>query len=280
MNVPEARTERYYDAHDAVLQSFWDQEGVAHWGLFANGIQEFHDACQNLTRTMAAWSHIDASSTVLDVGCGNGQVDVELIAKYNCHVTGIDLSGVRIQNAIKRLEQQPDKIRNRGGFRKASASDLPFSDQSYSHVWSQSTIYHVPDKPKALQEMHRVLQDGGFLVMDDVFKPKPEVSEQTRKHFYDRLLFDTPFDLHEYQAQLEKTGFEIIRAEDHSADLKRSYQLKAEQLKEKLNSESNPELRTKYLPLIESYRGSADAVDRNEAGWALFLCRKRPYNNP
>ena len=84
---------------------------------------------------------------------------------YGCRVTGIDLSGVRVDNAKEMAAQQPEELQRLLRFEHGSATDLPFADGEFTHVWSQATIYHVPDKETALQESRRVLAQGGLLVL-------------------------------------------------------------------------------------------------------------------
>ena len=92
----EQETESYYDAEDAIYCAVWDGDGSVHWGLFDESTgQDFLAACANLDRMMVERGRIDSSSRVLDLGCGNGATAIALSARQGCHVTGIDLSGVR-----------------------------------------------------------------------------------------------------------------------------------------------------------------------------------------
>ena len=84
-------------------------------------------------------------------------------------------------------------------------------------------MYHVHDKIKALSEIYRVLQHKGIFVFDDLIKPKKQISKDTQKWVYERLLFDTPFSFRSYQTQLKKTGFEIIQAMDVSEHMSKTY---------------------------------------------------------
>jgi ubiquinone/menaquinone biosynthesis C-methylase UbiE len=48
-------------------------------------------------------------------------------------------------------------------FHKASAARLPYVDGTFTHVWSQAPLYHVPDRDRVLGEIHRVLaQEAGW----------------------------------------------------------------------------------------------------------------------
>ena len=90
-------------------------------------------------------------------------------------VTGIDLSGVRVANAQAKRAGLSLELQERLAFEKASATDLPFPDGVFSHVWSQAVIYHVPDKRTVLKEVYRVLADSGIMVFDDLVRPKRDI---------------------------------------------------------------------------------------------------------
>ena len=144
---------------------------------------------------------------------------------------------------------------------------MPFADGEFTHVWSQATIYHIPDKEATIRGVRRVLQDGGLLVLDDLLKPKPEVSAESRQYVYDRLLFDTPFSFTGYQDYLRETGFTILEAENLSAYLKRSYQM----LEAKAREHARGELEEKLTALSFAYGKMVEAVDRQELGWGLYV---------
>ena len=141
----EQETEAFYDAEDAVYRSFWDSEGSLHWGFFDQSTgNDFLKASANLNQIMAEKASIDSTSKVLDVGCGNGTIAAWLCRSRGCKVLGIDLSGVRVNNAKESLRDLPQEVRERLEFEKASATELPFPEGSFTHVWSQATIYHIP----------------------------------------------------------------------------------------------------------------------------------------
>jgi ubiquinone/menaquinone biosynthesis C-methylase UbiE len=272
----ERDTEEYYDAEDTLYRSFWDSEGSLHWGVFdqPNGGTSdvrsgFLTACARLNEVMLANAGINSGSRVLDLGCGNGNTATWLCRTTGAYVTGIDLSGVRIANAVESLKDHPD-LADRLEFHKASATELPFADGTFSHVWSQATIYHIPDKGKTLQEAHRVLQPGGTMVFDDLTKPKRDISQDARTFVYDRLLFDTDFNFYSYMEALRDTGFRVLEARDLSAHLARSYTC----LSEMAASGNDPELVDRFAALSDAYLKMVDAVHNDELGWAQYLCVK------
>ena len=266
----EAETEQFYDEEDAIYRSFWDAEGSLHWGYFDETTGgDFLRASAHLDEVMAAKGAVDASAHVLDLGCGNGVTARWLAATYGCRVTGIDLSGVRVRNARRLIEAETAELRDLVRFEQGSAADMPFGDGEFTHVWSQATIYHVPDKEAALNESRRVLRDGGLLVLDDLLKPVPFVSEQSRQYVYDRLLFDTPFSFTGYQDYLKHIGFSILEAEDLSAYLRLSYIA----LGQKAAHYAKGELAEKLTALNFAYGKMVEAIDRNELGWGLYIAQ-------
>lgn len=255
----ETQAEEFYDREDATYRSFWDSSGSLHWGYFADlhemDPESFPAACQSWTDILLAASRIGTDSHVLDVGCGNGNTAIYLAQRTGCRVTGIDISGVRIKNAQARAVPNVE-------FRKASASLLPFADSTFTHVWSQATLYHVPDRVQAVRELHRVLTDGGILVLDDLVTPTSSVSETGRRYVYERLLFEPGLSHGGYEELLQSTGLMILSRLDLTAHLHKSYELLAERARA-----SSPEHTKAYLEVIS-------AIDHDDVGWSSFVAKK------
>lgn len=274
----EEETEKYYDAEDVIYRSVWDADGNVHWGIFdgkpesyAGVRDEFRRAGIRLNELMVEYSGINADSRVLDVGCGNGTTATWICQTTGAEVTGIDLSGVRIANAVASIEKVPE-LADRLAFEKASATDLPYPEGKFTHVWSQATIYHVPDKVKVIQEAYRVLEKGGYMIFDDLIKPKQEISESARRFVYDRLLFDTDFSFYSYMDTLNETGFRVLQARDISNHLAQSYTY----LSKLAATAEGPEgYQERFDYLADAYLKTADAINNDELGWAQYLCIKQ-----
>ena len=266
----EQDTESYYDSQDAIYSSFWDPDGSVHWGYFDESTgNDFIKACANLNQLMIERGQITSESNVLDLGCGNGTTAIRLHEQLGCEVTGIDLSGVRIDNAKDALRQRSAAVQAKVDFQKASATQLPFEDGTFTHVWSQAVIYHVHEQEKTLREAYRVLDVGGIFIFDDLFKPRPRVSEAAQKHVYDRLYFNTEYNFETYQKALEAVGFKILDAQNVSDHLKMSYWCLST-----ITFNKGGEHADHYDELSHSYEQTAQAVVNDEVGWGLFRCQK------
>ncbi len=101
-------------------------------------------------------SSIHGTCRVLDLCCGQGNA-TEALAKAGHSVTGADFSARMLSHARERLPA--------GEFVEADAQDLPFEDDSFDVVVCSFGLMHVPDQPKALSEVRRVLKPEGQFIM-------------------------------------------------------------------------------------------------------------------
>jgi arsenite methyltransferase len=103
---------------------------------------------------------------VLDIGCGAG-VDT-LIAGMMVGSTGkavgIDIVPEMVERARQNLART--SLQN-VEFHESSAEHLSFPDQSFDVMISNGAINLIPDKPKALAEIFRVLKPNGRLMVAD-----------------------------------------------------------------------------------------------------------------
>lgn len=261
----EADTEALFDdrERDERFRSFWNPEGSLHWGYFndlANARPEdFVPACNRWDEYMLEQSGINSESRVLEVACGNGNASIWLAQQTGCKVVGIDLSSNHIDNAQKKASNYPSL---RVSFQKESATNLPFPNNSFTHVWSQAALYHIFDRYKALEEVYRVLETGGIFLFDDLVTPTDEVSEMSRKYVYDRLLFEPTYSPEIYAEKLSQIGFKVLQQTDLSNHLNKSYELVSELSKEK------------YPDLSSAFDKTQNAIAARELGWYFYLSQK------
>ena len=121
----------------------------------------------------------DGNGQALDIGCGNGALVVGLACKYpQAQLNGIDFWGKNWEysQAVCERNARIEGVPERCTFRKASASQLPFPDETFDTVISNLTFHEVSDtadKLKLIQEALRVAKKGGKFVFQDLFLLKP-----------------------------------------------------------------------------------------------------------
>ena len=140
--------------------------GTREWydfvGQLADALPGMHMGGQEATQTLLGMCHLEATSRVLDVGCGGGNTACLIAEQYGSHVQGIDLSEVMIAKAKERAHRRG--LEDRVAFRVADAFELPFEDGSFDVVLVESVLTPLPgNKKEALEEMVRVVRSGGWI---------------------------------------------------------------------------------------------------------------------
>lgn len=139
----------------------------------------YYDAAVNLTtlgharrlrRVTVDQALIKPGESVLDVGCGTGEVT--LLAKTRAKagkVYGIDPAPEMIAAARKKAGHKGLDIE----FRVGVIESLPFPDASIDVVTSSLMMHHLPEdlKARGLTEIYRVLKPGGRLLIADFMRP-------------------------------------------------------------------------------------------------------------
>jgi len=106
-----------------------------------------------------------AGRRVLDVGCGDGVLALEL-RRRGAEVTAIDLSQAMIAAARQRALKQRADV----GLAVAEVARLPFAPQSFDLVTAITILCFVADAAPVFDELARVLRPGGRLVIGELNK--------------------------------------------------------------------------------------------------------------
>ena len=117
--------------------------------------------------TLERLCELQSGDRMLDIGCAEGSTLSMLRGVLHDGVLlyGMDLSETRIQKAKGKLI--PDT-----SFCVGNIETIPFEADFFSAVTCSQVIEHVPNDGEALQEIARVLKNGGFFQIDTVYKKK------------------------------------------------------------------------------------------------------------
>lgn len=101
------------------------------------------------------------TATILEIGCGTGQLWAANRARIPAGWTLIlsDQSPGMLDAAAAALKPLTRPLR----FEQIDAQQIPYADGYFDAVIANHMLYHVPDLPKALSEIRRVLKPGGRL---------------------------------------------------------------------------------------------------------------------
>ena len=97
-------------------------------------------------------------------------------------------------------------------FRLATITSLPFSDNEFNKVFTVNTIYFWDNEKDTLNEIKRIMQPGGKLIIG--FRPK----HQMEKYPFTKYGF-AQFSAADVEKLLSENGFSIIDiSENHESD--------------------------------------------------------------
>ena len=127
--------------------------------------REFVKAHPNsIEATRINWFIEKLEGRILDIGCADGIVEV-LAAKKGFEVVGVDIIDECLEKARESIKNESLDIKTKISFVKAWAEKLPFFTFSFDTVILAETLEHVADPFKALEEGHRVLANGGQILI-------------------------------------------------------------------------------------------------------------------
>ena len=131
-----------------------------------SSVDEFHIGGSEGTLMLAEKLSINASSSVLDIGCGIGGPARLLSSKIGCDVSGIDLTAdfVSTGNSLTDQVGLSDKVK----LVEASALNIPFADNSFDVSYMIHVGMNIADKDVLFSEAFRVTKPGGVFGIYDV----------------------------------------------------------------------------------------------------------------
>jgi SAM-dependent methyltransferase len=106
------------------------------------------------------------NARILELGCGHGLLWKENINRIPAgwDITLSDLSSGMLDAAWRNLVVTGRAFQ----FKEIDAQSIPFEDEAFDAVIANHMLYHVPDRPRAIVEIKRVLKTGGTLIATTV----------------------------------------------------------------------------------------------------------------
>jgi len=134
---------------------------------------------------------------ILEVGCGAGELWLQNLDRLpeGWTLTLADLSPGM-------LEKTREALGPRAEYRVADVEDLPFEDASFDGVIANHMLYHVPDRPRAFEEIARVLRPRSLFY----------ASTNGRDHL--REIKDLYVQSHPWEFRMEEAGDELATVFD------------------------------------------------------------------
>jgi SAM-dependent methyltransferase len=174
-------------------------------------VDHFHARGFPATVELADRLPLRAGQHIVDIGCGLGGPARYLAKRFQCNVSGVDITEPFVEAAKKltallRMERQV-KIEHGDG------QHLPYADATFDGAFTQHVTMNVADRPAFFAEAYRVLKPDAFFALTE-----HGLGEKGDPHYPVPWSMDgsgaylvTPS---ETRALLQGTGFVDIRMED------------------------------------------------------------------
>jgi ubiquinone/menaquinone biosynthesis C-methylase UbiE len=147
------KTDQYRDSTNL------DARVVIHQRFSTNTYGWFHWIFDTLIQ-------LPENAAILELGCGPGYLWSNCVNRIpvGWRITLSDLSPGMVDAAWRNLVVTGHTFK----FEQIDAQSIPYPDETFEAVIANHMLYHVPDRPKAIAEMRRVLKPGGHLIATTV----------------------------------------------------------------------------------------------------------------
>jgi len=113
---------------------------------------------KKLAPSFIEFAGLSDGERILDVGCGNGSLTFALPRAADVkEIVAVDFSSVFVEETA-RLNTDP-----RISVQQGDATALPFPDDTFDRAFALLVLHFVPETPKAIAEMRRVVRPGGVV---------------------------------------------------------------------------------------------------------------------
>ncbi len=147
---------------DVVSQSAWNSVWKTQLhGVYSHLARRILRTKEKIQLFAARGVRFEPGSRVLEAGCGDGLVLLNLVRMYGLQGTALDFSDEALAKAkeFQRVEGVPFELH------LADTQDTRLPAGHFDSVLSLGVIEHLPVPEAAVVELHRVLRPGGRLIL-------------------------------------------------------------------------------------------------------------------
>lgn len=233
-------------------------------------VDHFHARGFPATVELADRLPIKAHQHIIDIGCGLGGPARYIAQRFQCSVSGVDIteSFVEAANKLTALVRMEGQVKIEHG----DGQRLAYPDACFDGAYTQHVTMNVADRPRFFAEAYRVLKPGAFFALTehglgakgDPHYPVPWSADGSGSYLV------TPS---ETRAFLETAGFEDIVVEDTGAKYVAGYKMAIE----KTEQGTLPPLGTHILmgeTALQKSRNAARNVEEGRTHPIQLICRR------
>lgn len=142
------------------------QEGDATWFKDDAGLRK-QEFLYNLDTTPEELR----GSTLLDGGCGNGEL-TRSVAEYGPEIVAMDFSR-SVENARRRLFEKGFPVSHKVHYLQGNLLELPLLPRSFDRVHTSGVLHHTPSTYRAFRSISTAVKPGGKLYVQ-LYRLRPK----------------------------------------------------------------------------------------------------------
>lgn len=205
----------HYDELDHFYRDVWGEH--VHHGLWLRGNESREEAVLNLVDLIASEAQIVSGTRVVDIGCGYGAT-ARVLASRGAEVTGITISPS--QFAFARSKRSGAK------FICGDWMESALPNESFDTAIAIESSEHMPDINRFFAQANRVLRQGGRLVVT-AWLSADGPSERQRRWLLEPVCREGRMPnmgtVADYESLGESAGFELVRFQDITSGVARTW---------------------------------------------------------
>ena len=118
-------------------------------------------------------SKINNKTKILDIGCGDGEIPIQILKRKNCDITAVDGSEAMLDEFYKKVKI--NKLTNIKIMNSLIDDEL-LVDSKFDIVMSNSLVHHINDIKSFWKNLIRLTDDNGIILCMDLQRPDDESS--------------------------------------------------------------------------------------------------------
>lgn len=194
---------------------FWSDVNL-HYGFYDDARASHREAMENSNSVYADKLDVDETDTVLDIGTGRGGFPVHVAAERDATVHGIDIDPLHVREA--RANARERGVSESTEFSVGTYHEIPYPDDTFDAVSGIETVCHSERKERVLEEIRRVLEPDGRLMISDGYMSRTALTaseEEKVRTMLDGWAVPDLAHVGEFRETLEALGFTNVTFDDH-----------------------------------------------------------------
>lgn len=175
----------------------------------------------NTTRELVELCNISKEKYILNVGCGVGASSCYLARKYGSRVLGVDISKAMIEKSHERVKKR--KLTGNVKFILADAINLPFHNNTFDIVISESVNAFIEERKIAIEEYKRVCKLCGYVGLNEVTWNKPNPPNELQKYLTQAMGIREILTNRGWRRLLEECGFKEVKSNCYRLNIIRQW---------------------------------------------------------